>query len=43
MQIGNIDMFSCLEDLVGGASINKKELFATITQHLKDLALANIF
>ena len=40
MQKGDIDMFSSLQDLVGGASINKKELFSTISQHVKKLAVS---
>ena len=32
-QKGDIDMFSCLQDLAGGASVNKKVLLSTISQH----------
>jgi len=40
VQKGNINMFPCLQDVVGNASVNIGELFAVISQHLKKLSIS---
>ena len=40
VQKGDIDMFPCLQDVVANASVNIRELFAVISQHLKELNIS---
>ena len=45
LQKGDIDMFSCLQDLVTTASVNTGKLFAVISQHLtqQDISFGQYF
>ena len=40
VQKGDIDMFPCLQDVVANTSVNIRELFAVISQHLKELSIS---
>ena len=40
VQKDDIDMFPCLQDVIANASVNTGELFAVISQHLKELAIS---
>ena len=40
VQKDDIDMFSCLQDVVTNVSVNTGELFAFISQHLQELAIS---
>ena len=40
VQKGDIDMFPFLQDVVANASVNIRELFVVISQHLKELSIS---
>ena len=40
VQKGDIDMFPCLQVVVANASVNIRELFAVMSQYLKELSIS---